>query len=123
MDKKEYYKYLLIVGAMWNLVLAIPMLIMSFLGASGFTGASLMYYQGFFIAVIIFGCGYLTVGLNLDENHGLIFFGVIGKILVFIFFLVYAVQGHIPFYMVLAGVGDLVFAVFFIEFLLNYKKL
>lgn len=121
MKKRIFYKYLFIIGALWNFVLALPYLISSFMGTTIFTGASLMYYQGFLCIVIIFGIGYFMVGLNIDKNHGIVIMGVIGKILVFIFFLVYYLMGHLPFRYVLVGVGDLIFAILFIKFLIYYQ--
>ena len=123
MEKKDYYKYMFIIGAIWNLFLAVPMFTMSFFDASGFSGASLMYYQGFMMAVILFGIGYLIVGLNLDDNHAIILLGIIGKVLLFVFFLSYYLLGYIPFYTVIMGVVDLIFSILFIEFLMNYKKI
>lgn len=69
------------------------------------------------------GIGYFMVGLNIDKNHGIVTIGAIAKILVFIFFLAYFSLGVVQIDNVLIGTGDLIFAILFIEFLVNYKKL
>jgi hypothetical protein len=123
MEKKTYYKYILIIGSIWNLALAIPILLMSFFINPGLSMLGLLYYQAFLWAVILFGIGYGVVGLNLDKNHAVIVLGVIGKILVFLYYLIYFLLGVLDITYVLVGTGDLIFAILFIEFLLNYKKL
>ena len=123
MDKKAYYKYLLIIAAIWNLMIAIPLILVSFFGTSGFQALSLMYYQGFLMFVSVFGIGYLMVVLDLENNHLVIFLGAIIKALAFLLFLIYYISGDLPFYQMLFGVGDLIFSILFIEFLFNYKKL
>jgi hypothetical protein len=123
LDKKAYYKKLFIVAAIWNLGIAILLLIGSFFGTSGFQALSLMYYQGFLMAVLLFGIAYLMVGLDLGNNHLVILLGAIAKALLFLLFLIYYLSGDLPLFHMLAGVGDLIFSIFFIEFLINYKKL
>ncbi|MFX0187774.1 MAG: hypothetical protein ACFE8A_08565 [Candidatus Hodarchaeota archaeon] len=123
MEKKAYYKYMLIIGSIWNLALAVPILIMSFFISPGLSILGLLYYQAFLWAVILFGIGYGVVGLNIDNNHALIVLGVIGKILVFLYYMVYFLLGILDISYVMIGTGDLIFALLFIEFLINYKKL
>jgi hypothetical protein len=123
MNKNKFYRYLFIIGAVWNFLLAGPQLFNSFFSTSLFSGAALMYVQGFFCAVLLFGVGYFIVGLNINKNHGIVWLGAIGKVLVFGFFLAYYLSGQIPFYLVLVGIGDLIFAVFFFIFLYQYKSI
>jgi len=123
LDKKAYYKYLFIIAAIWNLMIGIPLLLGSFFGTSGFQALSLMYYQGFLLAVLVFGIGYLMVGLDLENNHLVIILAVIAKALIFLIFLVYYISGDLPLYQMLVGVGDLIFSILFIEFLFNFKKI
>ena len=104
-------------------MIATPLLLGSFFGTSGFQDLSLMYYQGFLLAVLVFGIGYLMVGLDLENNHLVILLAVIAKALVFLVFLIYYISGDLPLFEMLAGVGDLIFSIFFIEFLINYKKI
>ncbi len=123
MDKKKYYKYLFIIGAIYAWIAAAPVYIMSYFGTPAFPPESLIYYQGFMLAIIIFGLGYFIVGLNIDENHGIVLMAIIGKLSVFAFFTMHYFNGIIPLIQWMIAIGDLVFAILFIEFLLNYKKL
>ena len=123
MEKRVYYKYMFMIGSIWNLVLAIPILIMSFFINPGLSILGLLYYQAFLWAVILFGIGYGAVGLNIDKNHLIIVLGVIGKILVFVYYLLYFLIGILDISYVIVGTGDFIFNILFIEFLVNYKKL
>jgi len=109
---------LFIVGGIWNFVVAAPMFLISFFVVSEFKGASLMYYQGFLCAVILFGIGYILVGLDPNKNHAIVLLGGMGKIMVFIFFLAYYIPGHIKLYQLIIGAGDLIFALLFFRFLI-----
>jgi hypothetical protein len=73
--------------------------------------------------VIIIGIGYLIVGLNIDQNHWIVLMGIIGKFLVFFFFTTQYIKGDIALLKLIIAIGDLIFAILFIEFLLNIKKL
>ena len=75
------------------------------------------------LTVIIFGIGYLIVGLNIDQNHWIVLMGIIGKLLVFLFFTINYIDGAIILFKLIIAIGDLIFAILFIEFLLNFKKL
>ena len=79
-------------------MIGIPLLLGSFFGTSGFQALSLMYYQGFLLAVLVFGIGYLMVGLDLENNHLVIILAVIAKALIFLIFLVYYISGDLPLY-------------------------
>ena len=131
MNRAAYYKALFIIGGVWNFILSVPFLLLSFFDRALlslfvvgiFTGATLMYYQVFLWFVIVFGIGYTIVGLDLDKNHGIVLLGAIAKILAFISFVAYYLSGDVPFSLAMIGIGDLIFAILFIEFLINYKKL
>jgi hypothetical protein len=131
MSRAAYYKALFIIGGVWNFILSVPFLLLSYFDRTLlslfvvgiFTGATLMYYQVFLWFVIVFGIGYTIVGLDLDKNHGIVLLGAIAKILAFISFVAYYLSGDVPFSLAMIGIGDLIFAILFIEFLINYKKL
>ena len=120
--KRKYYKLLFIIGAIWNFILALSYLAQTFIGPVEFSGRALMYYQGFLISVLLFGVGYLIVGLDIKKNHGIVWLGAVGKVLVFGSFLANYLMGHLPLYLVLIGTGDLIFALLFFEFLFWSKK-
>jgi len=122
LEKTVYYKYMFIIGAIWNLAVAIPLLIMSYIITTGLSTLGLIYYQAFLNSVILFGFGYYIVGRDINKNHGIVLLGIIGKILVFIFFLTYFILGIMTIFEVLAGTIDLIFACLFIEFLIKFEK-
>ena len=122
MERKVYYKYMFIVGAIWNLAVAISLLIMSYFINLGFSTLGLIYYQGFLNSVILFGIGYYIVGRDINKNHAIVLLGIAGKITVFTFFLAYFLLGIMTIFEVIAGTIDLIFACLFIEFLINFEK-
>jgi len=63
------------------------------------------------------------VGLNLDKNHGIILLGIIAKLIFFLCGVGYASIGHANFNLVAIGTVDLIFAVLYIEFLINFKNI
>ena len=129
MEKKQYYKFLFIIGAIWNICAGGLFLILSLTGNEGFviTGMeippSLFFFHVMIAWVLVLGVGYLMVGLNLDENHGIALLGAVAKIIFFLLTVIYMAIGHANINIVLIGTVDLIFAIFFIEFVLNYKKL
>jgi len=123
LDKRKYYKYLFIISAIYTWLAAGSLYITSYLGTPAFLYGSMIYYQGFILSVIIFGIGYLIVGLNIDRNHWIVLIGIIGKLLVFVFFTIIYINGAIALFKLIIAIGDLIFAILFIEFLLNFKKL
>jgi len=68
-NRTAYYKALFIIGGVWNFILSVPFLLLSFFArvllssfvVGIFTGATLMYYQVFLWFVIVFGIGYTIV--------------------------------------------------------------
>lgn len=93
MDRKIYYKYLFIIGAIWNLAISILMFILSFFVNPGLNESDLFIHRGFLNAVMLFGIGYYLVGRNLEKNHAMVSMGALGKILVFGYFLTYFIFG------------------------------
>ncbi|MHA1941277.1 MAG: hypothetical protein ACXAC8_18710 [Candidatus Hodarchaeales archaeon] len=129
MDKKDYYKYMFLTGAAWNIVLGIvsilaPILTKESLSTFGVeTPTSLMFYHLFYGVALVVGIGYYLVSTNLDQNHGIVLIGVIGKLWVFFTIGFYFFMGDVNLLGVMLSVGDLIYAILFIEFLLNYRKL
>jgi len=122
LERTVYYKYMFIIGAIWNLGIAIPLLIMSYFVNLGLSTLGLIYYQGFLNSVILFGIGYYIVGRDINKNHAIVLLAIVGKIQVFTFFLAYFLLGIMTIFEVIAGTIDLIFACLFIEFLINFEK-
>ena len=127
MDKIKYYKYMFIIGALWNLILGVMFFFLPALGESVFemTGTevlpSLLFYHAFFGIVFFFGIAYYLVARDLDKNHVIVLLGAIAKTFIFILFLIYFIIGHSNIVPVIFVIGDLIFACLFAEFLINYK--
>ncbi len=124
MTRTNYFKRLFQAGAIWNLAVGIEMLVLQkfifeFLGMAPL--AHPIFYQFFCVAVLLFGIGYWLVSRDLTRNHDIVRLGVAGKVLVFVFTLYYAATGSFPWLWVIGGIGDLVFAVLFIHFLIAFK--
>ena len=125
MKKSSYYKGMFLVAGLWNLVLAVP----SWLGtlimpesSSRIFGmappAVLFPYHAMFWFVMAFGVGYLIVSRDITKNHGIVTIGIIGKTLFFIDCLITLILKQANVVLLLIGIGDLIFACLFLEFLL-----
>jgi hypothetical protein len=129
MDKRDYYKYLFIIGALWNWVASFPFIVIvltnpNMLLAFGLAvPPSLIWSQLFLASVFLLGIGYFLVGKDIDSNHAVVLIGALDKILVFFVFVYYFTVGDVPLFLVLLGTGDLIFAILFLEFLINFDKL
>jgi len=123
LEKKKYYMYILIIGAIWNIIISLLIFLGSFFANPGLNELGLVYYQMFSMVVLLFGIGYYLVGRDLENNHAVISLGVIGKILVFIFMLTYYILGVVDAMSLVIGIIDFIFAILFIEFLVNFKKI
>lgn len=129
MEKKNYYKYLFLIGAIWNLVLGLMFIALSPFADSLFptfgmeVPPSLIFCHGYFGIAFIFGIGYYLVARDINKNHGIVILGVLGKFYVVILFLIYFILGYTNFLPVALGIGDLIFACLFVEFLISFKKI
>jgi purine-cytosine permease-like protein len=79
--------------------------------------------HGFFGLVFIIGIGYYIVSRDIDKNHGVVILGAIGKFYMIILFSIYFAQGYSNFLPVIPAIGDLIFGILFVEFLISYKKI
>ena len=73
--------------------------------------------QVFALMVAIFGYAYFLVGRDPARNEGIVWMGIIGKLLIFALFLAHAIAGTFPFVLLLPAIGDVIFAFLFLEFL------
>jgi hypothetical protein len=74
--------------------------------------------QLFGMLAAVFGYGYFLVGRDPARNEGIVWMGIIGKLLIFALFLAHAMAGTFPFVLVIPTIGDVIFAFLFLEFLL-----
>ena len=120
MDQKSYYRWLFIVGALWNWGAAILFFfwcdpIFALLNMKAINYPAVM--QLAMALVFALGIGNYWVSRDLSKNHDLVKIGIIAKILVFLVLSYHYLIGNIPLLLALCGVVDLTFSLLFIEFL------
>ena len=129
MDKKKYYKKLFLSAAIWNWIVGLTLLMLSFINPNILplfgveTPPSLVFMQILFILVIVFGIGLFIVYQDLDKNKGIVIMSIIEKVSFFVVFLIYFILGDVNFLVLLLNFIDLIFGILFIEFIINTKSL
>ena len=123
MERKVYYKYLFVIGAIFALAVGIPIFILFLFYNPGLTPAGQLYNLFFRLVTILNGIGYYIVSRDISKNHGLVLLGILGKIIVFVFFLVAFILGIFSIIELIFGIVDLIFAILYIEFLINFDKI
>jgi hypothetical protein len=129
MDRKSYYKYLFLIGAAWNILASLSFIFTSIFNLSAFPAygiavpISMIWLQSFLFLVANLGIGYFIVSMDISKNHGIVIIGVIAKLGYFLICVIYLIIGDIGILTLLFASVDVIFAVLFIEFLINYKKL
>lgn len=124
MTDRFWTRFFALVGII-NLLVGVPLVI-----DPGMTGATpfpvpagdWLYPRIAGASIAAFGIGYLMVAYDLDRNRGIVLLGAIGKILVFLIVLIYAIKGSLGTWPVLAGFVDLALALAFIAFLRRYAE-
>ncbi|MFX1298933.1 MAG: hypothetical protein ACFFD2_29255, partial [Promethearchaeota archaeon] len=129
MEREKYYKYLFIIGAIWNWMVAISLFLMSIfmleLTASIFgivVPPSLVWFHIVVGLIFLFGIGYYIVGRDISKNRGIVIIGSIEKFLFFIILLIYFFLGHLNIFAVLLVIVDFGFGCLFLEFLINNQN-
>ena len=129
MKNAKYYKILFIIAGIWNLGAAISCWIGSvfmpdvFFKMFGMPSAvSLFSFHAMFWFILAFGIGYLIVSRDITKNHGIVFIGMLAKILFFIDCIITLILKEANIMLLMTGIVDLIFAALFIEFLLKTKK-
>lgn len=126
MNLKSYYRSLFVVGALWNWGATLFFFIAYkplYAWLNMRTPDDPIYLQLFLGLCFVYGIGYFLVSRDINANHGIVIMGIIGKIIVFIGFVVDYLTGNAHLLIVLCGTVDLIFALLFIEFLMRIKKI
>jgi len=76
-----------------------------------------LFFRLFMIAVIIFGTGYFIVSREITLNRGIVWMGLISKLILFVIFFTYYVDGSATIMALLAVTGDFLWSLIFILFL------
>ncbi|MFX0064200.1 MAG: hypothetical protein ACFFC7_18665 [Candidatus Hermodarchaeota archaeon] len=128
MERRDYYRYLFLIGAIWNWLIGVIFIVASIFLTDVYTmfgtqePLSLVWFHIFFIFVIIFGIGYFWVGQDIDKNHGIVKMGIIAKLSVVVVFFYYVLIGDFNLLAMGPPIVDLIFAILFLEFLINFNK-
>jgi uncharacterized membrane protein len=112
-------------AALWNFVAALFGLFASKLafellfGEDAYVGDyhQLWLFRVFWMAVLLFGVGYLLVSLDVTENRGMVWLGILGKIAVFAFVLHAFASDEATVLWLLIAVGDFLWTLLFAWFL------
>ncbi len=126
-----FYTRFFQVAAAWNIIGAITVLLSLKTHFKLFYKVNLtnphyllwMYHYNFWLIVLMLGVGYYLVSRNLRENWAVVLFGVIGKLFIGFTWLYIWWKHKATLLLVFGAVGDIIFALFFIHFLLNIDKL
>ena len=76
-----------------------------------------LFFRLFMIAVIIFGAGYYIVSREITFNRGIVWLGLLSKLILFVVFLIYFITGSATLMALIAVTGDFLWAMIFILFL------
>ncbi len=130
MEKKDYYKYLFLIAAIFNVSGGILFIVLTTLFTSDMAvlygvaiPSSLVWMHFFFVKVIVIGTGYYFLSVDITRNHAIAKMGLFEKFMFFIASLVYFILGAFNILLFIMGIIDLVLGFLFIEFLINYKKI
>ena len=127
MDKKNYYRYLFLIAALYNILNSVIFIGISIFGVDLFplfgvaVPPSMIWLQLSLFLILIFGIGYIFVFRDFGKNRGIVVIGGLAKLTFFIIVLVYFVLGDVNILIVLLGGIDLIMVILFIEFLINNK--
>jgi hypothetical protein len=116
-------------GAAWNLAVGLGSLTLFrtsmrlFFGRDAVTDSvvATMPLRFFYIAIAIFGWGYYLVSKDLKKNRGIVWMGIICKVIIFAFFAYYFRLKKLRLLPMLAACVDLVFTFLFGMFLIDDK--
>lgn len=131
MSKALYYKYMFMVAGIGYILAAIifavlapsvPAFLPFFLGL-GTVSQIWIWLYSYLLVIMSLGFMYFLVGLDITKNHLVISAGMLFKISQFIIWLVIYLMDLSNLPLLIVAVVDLVFAVLFIEFFVNFKKL
>lgn len=129
MIKPTFYKNLFLTAAVLNLVAGLGFWIggifmpYTFFGIIGMSlPESFFPFHAMFGFIIAFGIGFLIVSRDISKNHGIVLIGLIAKLMFFTDCLITLALKEANLHLLLIGIIDLIFAVFFAEFLLRMRN-
>lgn len=127
MSLRERYEItMFFVGALWNWGISLLLLTLALFNKQLLSIAfnkipeSMLWFYIFLAVVFIFGLGYYWISKDVKRNRDIIKMGIIGKIVIFTLFLVYAINGEIKMLGLAAGAVDLIFSLLFADVLFRW---
>jgi hypothetical protein len=116
------YRKLFIIAGLYNIGLGLGFLVLfrpltAAVGMPPPLREPTVFAQMAILLAMTYGFGYLMVSRDLYGQRGIVVIGTIGKVLVFVLFLYHFVFSGLPATAFSIGVGDLVFALLFVKFL------
>ena len=127
MDKEKYYKWLFIIGAIFNWIMAMSFTIASIAIPDIFalfgTGnpPTLFFLHALLGLIFVYGIGYFIVGIDIHKNRGIVWLGVLSKLTFFSFCVVYFLLGDLSILIVIFGSFDFFFAILFLENIIHFR--
>ncbi len=129
MEKIKFYRYLFLLSAIWNWVVALSLFFASIfildIAAPIFgmeIPPSLVWFHVVLVLIFLFGVGFYLVSRDLTQNHAVVVIGILEKFSFFIALLIYFILGAINFLAFTLVIVDFVFGCLFLEFLINFSK-
>ncbi|PKL38432.1 MAG: hypothetical protein CVV44_11130 [Spirochaetae bacterium HGW-Spirochaetae-1] len=119
------FKNIFTLGALWNWGVGLIGLVFTDFAIGLFFGAvavtdnyfALLMFRIVMLAVIIFGIGYFMVSRSLYLNRGLVWLGLLSKMILFFMFTWYFILGMATIFAFLTVAGDLIWSLIFLAFL------
>ena len=127
MDKINYYKYMFVIAALWNWVIAVIMILLTIVSPSSTKDFGMkvpptwFFFHMLYFFVFLFGLFFYVTSRDMEKYHKLASIFVLEKVGVFIIALIYYMMGHFNEGGLLIAIGDLIFGILFLEFLVNFK--
>jgi len=126
---ENFYKNMFTLGALWNFGIGFTGLIfanfavMIFFGPGVRTGDFLgeVMLKIVMLAIIIFGTGYFLVSRSIEHNRGLVWLGLLSKLILFVLISYYFFTGRASVLGFLAVTGDFLWSIGFFHFLWNTR--
>jgi hypothetical protein len=129
MDRRKYYKWLFIIGALFNWIVSVTFFFGSLVIPDLFnlfgtlSPPTLFFLHALLGLIFVYGIGYFIVGRDISKNRGCVWLGIISKLSFFTFCVIYFLLGDLGFIIVVFGSLDFVFACLFIEFMISSRKI
>ncbi len=125
MQSDSFFSKMFFLAGLWNLGIGLIGLFFTdfsvalFFGQNAVTAnfLALVMFRLFMVAIIIFGIGYYIVSRALMLNRGIIWLGLVSKIILFVIFIFFFFTGKATLIAALALTGDFLWSLLFLLFI------